>query len=84
MSRRVAVELPYEAVVAIDREIAVGRFRDRSEAIVEAVARLVGPQADGESDPHRRSYKEAPEEEIFGEIGLRLLADRLRDGEKNG
>jgi Arc/MetJ-type ribon-helix-helix transcriptional regulator len=78
MVTTVTVNLSNEAAEALDRAVSEGRFRDRSEALAEAVRALLLQEARAkQAEALCRSYEEHPEDPRPGEIGLRLLAARL-------
>lgn len=81
MPERIAVDLSEEAVAALDEAIAKGRFRDRSHALDEAIREFLRFDSQEDVEAVRRSYAEHPESEVYGDAGLRLLADRLQDEE---
>ena len=74
---RIEFEVPDDALEALDRAISAGQFPDRARALEEALRRLLEPSHIAAS--YRRAYAAHPEDEAYGEAGLRLMAERVRE-----
>ncbi len=81
MSRaEIAVPVSDEELAALDQAVADGHFASRSDALLQALRSALASlerRADIE-DSYWRAYKEHPEEPWTGEVGLRLLNERVR------
>lgn len=73
---RIEVEVSDDALEALDRAISAGEFPDRARALEEALRRLLEPSHIAAS--YRRAYATHPEDEVYGEAGLRLMEKRVR------
>ena len=76
MSSRVEFEVPDDALEALDSAIAAGQFEDRQTAFEAALRRVWESSAIAAS--YRRVYAAKPEDEDYGEAGLRLMSDQIR------
>lgn len=70
-------EVHDDTLEALDRAIAAGEFPDREKALEEALRRLLESSEVGAS--YRRAYEAHPEDEDYGEAGLRLMAAQVRE-----
>ncbi len=78
MATQIAIRIPERDLAALDEAVRAGRFASRAAAVREGVSRLLGEERDREiAESYRRAYSEHPEEEIFGEVGLALLAEAV-------
>jgi Arc/MetJ-type ribon-helix-helix transcriptional regulator len=76
MTVQIPVRIPSEDARALDDAVARGRFESRSDAIRDAVARLLRELRDEEIHAeYERAYGAVPQVEATD--GLRLLADRV-------
>lgn len=77
MPSRIEFDVPEETLEALDRAIAAGEFADRDRALGEALRRLLESSEIAAS--YRRAYAAQPEDEAYGEAGLLLMAERVRE-----
>jgi len=85
MTFQVPVRLTERDVAELDALIERGRFANRSDALREALARLLREEREREIDEaYRRGYGEHPQEEWIGKLGLELAAafHRAEGGEE--
>jgi Arc/MetJ-type ribon-helix-helix transcriptional regulator len=86
MSVQIPVRIPDEDARRLDAVVASGRFASRSDALREALARLLREERERELvDAYRRGYEKYPQEEWVGEFGLwaltQIVAAERREGE---
>ncbi len=74
---RIEFDVADDTLEALDRAIAAGEFHDRASALEQALRRLLESSAIAAS--YRRAYAAHPEDEGYGEAGLRLMAERVRE-----
>jgi len=71
MAQQLAIRLSEQDLSELDRAIAQGRFANRTAALREGLARLLGEEREREIEQaYRRGYGAHPQEEWVGEIGL--------------
>lgn len=84
MTVQVPVRLTSEDVSALDKLIADGSYKTRSEVLRTALAALLHELREQEIDEaYRRGYGKYPQEDWIGEAGMAALSefDRSEDGE---
>ena len=75
MAIQIAVRIPEELLVALDRMVAAGHARSRADAVRNAVELLARVEREREiADEYARAYGEAPQEAWIGQAGLALGA----------
>jgi Arc/MetJ-type ribon-helix-helix transcriptional regulator len=84
VSQQIAVRLDDDALAALDQAIASGRYPNRAAAIRAALEQLLREERELEiEEAYRRGYGEHPQEEAQGKAGLILMAQQLRDDERD-
>ncbi len=84
MTTQVPVRLTESDLAALDAAIERGRFANRSEALRAGLECILREEREREiEEAYRRGYREHPQEEWIGKVGLAALAalDRAEDGE---
>ncbi len=81
MPSRIEFEVPDDTLEALDRAVAAGQIPDRARAFEEALRRLL--ESSDIAASYRRAYAAHPEDERYGEAGLRLMEERLRETSSN-
>jgi Arc/MetJ-type ribon-helix-helix transcriptional regulator len=75
MTTQVPVRLTKTDLAALDEAIARGRFANRSEALRAGLGRILHEERQREiDDAYAVGYREHPQEEWVGELGLAGLA----------
>lgn len=75
MTVQVPVRLTEEDTARLDELVEKGRFANRSQALREALAKLLKDERDREiEEAYRQGYGKYPQEEWVGEWGLALFA----------
>lgn len=74
---RIDFEVRDDTLEALDRAIAAGEFPDRPSALEEALRRLL--EASDIAVSYRHAYAAHPEGEDYGEAGLELMAENVRE-----
>jgi Arc/MetJ-type ribon-helix-helix transcriptional regulator len=83
MTNQVPVRLSDEDLQELDRAVAQGLFRNRSEALRRGLALLLKGERDRTiAEAYRRGYGEHPQEESVGRAGLALLAASVEAEER--
>lgn len=76
MPSRLEFEVSDDKLEALDRAIAAGEFPDRAKALEEALRLLL--ESSDIAASYRRAYAAQPEDEAYGDAGLRLMAEHVR------
>jgi Arc/MetJ-type ribon-helix-helix transcriptional regulator len=71
MTQQVPVRLTEDDLAALDRAVAAGRFKSRSDALRTGLANILREEREREIDEaYRRGYGQHPQEEWIGRAGL--------------
>lgn len=83
MTIQVPVRLSQEDVAALDQAVERGRYRSRSDALREGLARVLKEERDREiEEAYRRGYGKYPQEEWIGKAGLAAFAAFVKAEER--
>lgn len=78
-SEQIAIRLDRSDLEALDAAIAEGRFPNRAAAVREALKVLLAELRERViEEAYRKAYTEHPQEEWVGEVGLRLMAENIK------
>jgi Arc/MetJ-type ribon-helix-helix transcriptional regulator len=74
MTVQVPIRITEEDLAALDRAVASGRYKNRSEALRAGLKKILREERDREiEESYRRGYGKYPQEEWIGKAGLAAL-----------
>lgn len=84
-AKPITVSLSEEELVRVDDAVARGTFRDRQDAVRVALSALWRQRrVDEEIGAAYKRAAEAADDQAFDQVGLRLLAEYVREDERGG